>query len=103
VPPAPSGITFDLAAIDAAGLTGPPDGKVAVAYEYCIPATDAAAAEVRAVDPTARPMPGSPGRIGCRPGWWLVTGSTAQPGWRDVLRRLAALDYVARIDRAYFE
>jgi len=104
LPPLPSPkITFDLSAIDAAGLAGPPDGRVAIAYEYCIPATDGAAAEVRRLDPTAGIQPGSPGRIGCRPGQWLVTGSTAQLEWRAVLERLAALDYVSRIDRAFFE
>ena len=103
VPPVSPKVTFDLSAVDADGLTGPPDGRVAIAYEYCIPATEGAAAAVRGVDPTARVQPGSPGRIGCRPGQWLVTGSTAQPDWRSALARLAALDYVSRIDRAFFE
>jgi hypothetical protein len=103
VPPLSPKVTFDLSAVDAEGLTGPPDGRVAIAYEYCIPATEGAAAAVRRLDPTAQVQPGSPGRIGCRPGQWLVTGSTAQPDWRAVLVRLAALDYVARIDRAFFE
>jgi hypothetical protein len=33
----------------------------------------------------------------------LCLGSTHQPGWRSVLERLAALDYVARIDRFWGE
>jgi hypothetical protein len=96
-------ITFDLTALDDEGLVGPPDGLVAVAYEFCIPATPAHAAEVQRLDPTAQVQAGARGRIGCGPGQWLVVGSTHQAGWRAVLERLAALDYVARIDRAYFE
>ena len=96
-------LIFDLAALDDDGLIGPPGGRVAVAYEFCIPATDAHAASVRAIDPMAAVQPGSPGRIGCGPGQWLVVGSTHQPGWRVDLKRLAALPYVARIDRAVFE
>jgi hypothetical protein len=100
--PAPK-LTFDPAALDDEGLTGPPDGRVAVAYEFCIPATGAHAAEVRGLDPTAEVQRGSPGRVGCGPGQWLVVGSTHQPGWRAVLAGLVALPYVARIDRADFE
>jgi heat shock protein HslJ len=93
-------ITFDPGAISEAGLAGPPDGLVAVAYEFCIPATPTYVAEVQRIDPTVRTQPGSPGRIGCRPGAEvLCVGSTHQPGWRSVLQQLAALDYVARIDR----
>jgi hypothetical protein len=75
-------LTFDPAAPDDAGLTGPPDGQVAAAYELCIPATAAHEVEVRALDPTAAVQRGAPGRVGCGPGQWLVVGSTHQPGWQ---------------------
>jgi hypothetical protein len=97
-------ISFDLAPIDDTGLTGPPHGRVAVAYEFCIPATPAHRAEVQRLDPTVRMHPASPGRIACRPGdEILCIGSTHQPEWRAVLHALAALDYVARIDRHFAE
>jgi hypothetical protein len=96
-------VTFDLDQIDAAGLSGPPGGQVAVDYEFCIPATPGHLAEVQGIDPSVRAQPGSPGRIGCGPGQVLCLGSTHQPGWRSVLARLAALDYVARIDRFWGE
>jgi heat shock protein HslJ len=97
-------LSFDLAPIDAAGLTGPPNGQVAVAYEFCIPATPAYLAEVQRIDATVRPYPSSRGRIGCRPGEEvLCIGSTHQPGWQAVLQQLTALDYVARIDRHFAE
>src|SRR5438045_7770282 len=63
-----SKITFDLASIDGTGLTGPPDGRVAVDYEFCVPATPAHLAEVRRIDPTVRAYPRGRGRIGCGPG-----------------------------------
>jgi heat shock protein HslJ len=93
-------ISFELAPIDESGLTGPPDGRVAVAYEFCIPATPAHLAEVQRLDPTVQTQPGSRGRIGCRPGEEvLCIGSTHQPQWRAVIQQLAGLDYVAHIDR----
>ncbi|NLX24759.1 MAG: hypothetical protein GXY61_02195, partial [Lentisphaerae bacterium] len=45
-------IEFDLSALDADGLIGPPDGKVSVAYEFAIPDTEACRAEVLAIDPS---------------------------------------------------
>ncbi len=30
-------VELDLARLDADGLRGPPDGKVSVSYEFCIP------------------------------------------------------------------
>lgn len=97
-------ITFDLTLVDDTGLTGPPDGRVAVAYEFCIPATAAHLAEVQRIDPTVQAQTGARGRIGCNPGSEvLCIGSSHQPEWRSVLQQLAALDYVARIDRHFAE
>jgi heat shock protein HslJ len=96
-------ITFDLASIDEAGLTGPPDGQVAVAYEFCIPATTDRLTEVQSIDPTVQAQGGAPGRIGCGPDELLCIGSTHQANWRSVLEKLATLDYVSRIDRSFAE
>ncbi len=49
-----SKITFDINTINEDGLYGPPDGLRALDYEFCIPATAAASAEVRRIDPTYR-------------------------------------------------
>jgi heat shock protein HslJ len=96
-------ISFDLEMIDDEGLTGQPDGKVAVAYEFCIPETPTLLAEVQRIDPTAAIQRDAPGRIGCGPDQVLCIGSTHQPDWRSVLQGLAALHYVARIDRYFGE
>jgi hypothetical protein len=96
-------ITFDMSTLDADGLYGPPDGKRALGYEFCIPADPAAVSEVKSIDPTAEVHQGSKGRIGCTSDQYLVIGSTAQPHFRSTLVRLSALDYVARIDQSFGE
>lgn len=96
-------IQFDMAQLDADGLVGPPDGKRSLAYEFCIPTTPEAQAEVKAIDPTARFMPGSPGRSGCTREQILVIGETHQPNYAQVLAQLAALPYVTRIQQSFFE
>ena len=99
----PAKITFDLTQIDATGLTGPANGRVAISYEFCIPATQAAQDEVRQLDTTVEFQRGARGRIGCTKQQILCIGSTQQQGWRAVLQKLAGLDYIARIDRSYAE
>ena len=96
-------VTFDLDQIDPAGLSGAPGGQVAVGYEFCIPATPGHLAEVQGIDPSVRAQPGSPGRIGCRPGQVLCLGSTHQPGLAVGAGAPRRPDYVARIDRFWGE
>ncbi len=95
-------VEIDLASIDADGRCGPPDGKVAVSYEFCIPDTERHKAEVRAIDRSVQFMPGSRGRIGAGPGECLCVG-TAGKDWRDVLRRLAERPDIKRIIPCHFE
>ena len=94
---------FDPTLIGDDGLYGPPDGLRALDYEFCIPATAAAKMEVSAIGPSARFHAMSPGRIGCGAGQVLVLGNSHQPGFRELLRRLAELPYVQRIEQAWFE
>jgi hypothetical protein len=101
--PLPSTIGVDLANVNRAGLRGPPGGLHAVHYEFCIPAGERHAEEVRSIDPTAQFMPGSRGRIGCARDQALVVGSTHQRSYRQVLERLAGLEYVNRIEESFFE
>ncbi|MHC5080276.1 MAG: hypothetical protein ACYTHN_14770 [Planctomycetota bacterium] len=96
-------IEFDLTVLDADGLRGPPDGKVAVSYEFCIPDTPECKAEVKAIDKRVEFMPGSTGRIGAGKGQCLCISSTLQRDYRNILKRLAALPYVKRIIECLFE
>lgn len=100
---ASSKITFDLTALNEEGLTGEPNGRRALAYEFCIPATSAGRTEVAAIDSAIRFACGSPGRIDCSSDECLCIGSSHQPDFRTVLRRLAELPYVERIDPCFFE
>jgi len=101
--PLSSKIDVDLGSVNSEGLRGPPDGLRAVHYEFCITAREDRADEVRSIDPTAQLMPGSRGRIGCARDQILVVGSTQQRSYRQVLERLAALEYVNRIGENVFE
>ena len=93
----------DLSRLDANGLLGPPDGKRALSYEFCIPDENAPASEVQRIDPSARLFRASPGRIGCGTDQVLVIGHTHQPYFATILHRLAGLPYVERIERSDFE
>jgi hypothetical protein len=105
-PPSPTmspKINFDTSGINSEGLQGAPGGQVSVSYEFCIPGTPQGLAEVQSIDPTAQCTMGSRGRIGCAPSQALCIGSTHQANWAKVLDDLAALPYIERIDRSYFE
>ena len=96
-------IEVDLEGVNDEGLRGPPTGLRAVHYEFCIPAGQRYAAEVRGIDPTVLLMPASRGRIGCTTRQVLAMGNTHQPSYREVLDRLAALVYIERIVESPFE
>ena len=96
-------INFATSAINSEGLQGPSGGQVSVSYEFCIPGTPQAIAEVQRIDPMAQCTKGSRGRIGCAPSQALCIGNTHQADWAKVLNDLAALPTIERIDRSYFE
>ena len=96
-------IAVDLSTVNDRGLRGPRDGQRTVSYEFCIPAGERYAAEVQRIDPTLETMRGSRGRVGCTKEQTLCVGNTGQKGYRDVLARLAKLDYVHRIVESTFE
>lgn len=100
---APGIVDFDLGRLDASGLHGPPDGRRAMDYEYCIPEGQPYRDQVAAIDPSARFQPGSRGRIGCQGGQVLVLGSTHRRDHRQILHELADLPFVERIAEAVFE
>lgn len=96
-------LKLDLSGLDSEGLRGPPGGKVALAYEFCIPNTDSARMDVQRIDPSLQLMPNSPGRIGCGKDQCLCIGSTHQKNFRKILSDLASLPYVNEIRRCDFE
>ena len=96
-------IAFDISTLDEVGLYGPPEAKRALSYAFCIPAGPPHRAEVERIDQTAAFLAVSPGRIGCGTHEILCIGSTHQKDFRRVLRRLAELPYVQRIEQSFFE
>ena len=96
-------IEVDLEALNADGLRGPADGKVAVDYEFAIPDIPAAREAVTRIDPSVAFMAGSRGRIGAKPGECLCIGSTHQPRYREILLALARLPEIARIIECHHE
>jgi len=95
-------IKLDFKQLDEEGLTGPPKGKVAMNYEFCIPAEEKHWRQVRKLDPSAQKNSGK-GRVGCKDAQWLVIGSTHQKNYQRVLFQLASLPYVERIEPVFWE
>ena len=96
-------ITFYLSQLDEQGLYGPPGGKRALSYEFCIPDTAENKTEVEGIDPRVTFFAESPGRIGCGDSELLCIGSTHQKNFTKILQQLSDLSYVQRIDQSYFE
>ena len=96
-------IKIDFKRLDENGLAGPSNGKVAVNYEFCIPASEKHWNEVKKIDKTVQAQKGSKGRIGCDKDSWLIIGSTHQENYRRVLYELASLGYITQIQEAFFE
>ncbi len=95
-------IRFGLSQLDADGLYGPEDGKVALDYEFCIPREERYLEEVKKIDPSLKVQTAA-GRIGCRRDQYLCLGNTHQQGYKEVLYGLARLPYVEKIEQAFFE
>jgi hypothetical protein len=86
------------------GLRERPKGEFSsTSYEFCIPATDEAVAEVQAIDPTAGILKTSKGRSGCSDKEWLVISSTRQANFKQVILKLAGLSYVRKITETFWE
>jgi hypothetical protein len=96
-------ITFDLTSLDNEGLFGPPNGKRALSYEFCIPDQEPYQSTVEHIDLTLQCMSESPGHIGCGAYENLCIGFTHQRHFRDVLRGLAELPYITHIEQSFFE
>ncbi len=96
-------VEFDLTRLDADGLYGPADGKRSLSYEFCIPAHVNTARQVMSIDLTAIVYKESPGRLQCGKEQYLVVGDTYQANYLVILKKLVELQYVTRIQEAFFE
>ena len=98
-----SKINFDLEEIDNNGLRGPPDGKVSIDYEFCIPEDEDKLQEINRIDADIRCESGSRGRIGCSASEYLCIGNTGMKDFKRILCNLSVLDYVERMDETFWE
>ncbi|MCB0529108.1 MAG: hypothetical protein KDC65_11565 [Saprospiraceae bacterium] len=96
-------IKFNLNGFDENGLRGPANGKVALEYEYCIPAKERHWKAIKKIDPSAKLHRESRGRVGCGDGNWLVTGNTHQTSHKRVLYLIASQDFVTQILENFYE
>lgn len=95
-------VKMDFRRFDNDGLAGPPGGKIAANYEFCIPASSKKWQQVRKIDPTAQRSNGK-GRVGCSSSEWMIIGSTHQQHFQRVLFHLASLPYVREIQETFYE
>lgn len=95
-------IKMDFHRFDQEGLSGPASGKVAVNYEFCIPASSKYWEQVKKIDSSVE-RNGGKGRVGCTAGEWLVIGSTHQKNFQRVLFELASLPYIREIQETFYE
>jgi hypothetical protein len=96
-------IKFDLNALDSNGLRGTEGGLRSVSYEFCFPGSIDNVDQVMAIDKTIVVYQQSPGRVQCGQNEYLGIGNTNQLDYREVLRKLAELDYISSIQEATFE
>ena len=95
-------VKIDFRRFDKDGLAGPPGGKIAANYEFCIPAKAKYLEQVKKIDPTANRSAGK-GRVACTDKEWMVIGSTHQPVFQRVVFKLASLPFVKEIQETFYE
>ena len=96
-------IGFDINALDKEGLVGEPGGKVAIDYEFCIPAETRYMNEILKIDPSIRVQKKAKGRIACSKTEWLCLGNNHQEYSRRKIQLIAEFSFIKRIERSYFE
>ncbi len=95
-------ITFDISLISPDGLIGNKDNLRSLSYEFCIPKNPQFIAEIKQIDPEIT-FSQSQGRIGCNKNQYLAIGDTHKSNWLEILKAIANLDYVEKIDQFFGE
>ena len=94
---------FDVTSLNDEGHYGAANGKRALSYEFCIPDMERNRSQVKRIDLILQCMSEAPRQIGCGTYENLCIGSTHKKNFRDVLRGLAELPYITRINQSFFE
>ena len=96
-------VQFDFGRLDQDGLYGVSDGKRALSYEFCIPASLELAQQVMDIDPSVIIYKDSKGRVGCTDQQYLAMGDTFQKEYLVTLQQLVNLNDITRIIEVHFE
>ncbi len=98
-----SKIMFDFSSLSTEGLVGQPHRLRSLSYEFCIPNRQETIEAVSRIDQQIQFFLKSPGRIGCQKNEILCLNDTHKPQWREILIKLALLDYIKSIQEYYGE
>lgn len=95
-------IIFDLNILNEQGLYGPPDGLRILDYKFCIPKNEKYKIEIASIDSTIKFYDGT-GFNNCSKEEILCIGNTHQKNFRQVLIKLASLNYIKIIEQMNWE
>jgi hypothetical protein len=97
-------IKFELKEFTDDGLRKLPGGEFSsINYEFCVPATDEMFAKVKKIDTTLTLHKLSKGRSRCTSTEWLCIGYSNQPGFKNVITKLASLGFIREINETFWE
>ncbi|MEN8928909.1 MAG: hypothetical protein ABF242_06245 [Flavobacteriales bacterium] len=94
-------MNFSFSKLDKKGLIK--DRGTSLAYEFCIPNTEANLNEIKAIDETIAVYKSSKGRIGCSKEEILCIGETADKDYKKILIAISNKTYVKSINESFFE
>jgi len=93
-------VTFDITQLDVNGHYGPPDGKRALDYVFCIPNLQSVQT-VKDIEPELQCTLDKHGNH-CGSSTQYCIGTT-NANWNTVLRAIGQLSYVDKIDQMFWE
>ena len=94
-------MNFSFSKLDNKGLIK--ERGTSLAYEFCIPNTEANLNEIKAIDETIAVYKSSKGRIGCGKDEILCIGETVDKDYKKILIEISKKAYVKTINESFFE
>ena len=96
-----SKIKFSLADFNEEGLFGNPDGLRAMDYKFCIPKNESYKEQILNIDKTINIIAGN--KNNCSEEEYFCIGNTHKKSFKVILKKLALLDFVLKIEPHYWE
>lgn len=94
-------MNFSFSKLDKKGLIK--EKGTSLAYEFCIPNTEANLNEIKAIDESIAVYKSSKGRIGCSKDEILCIGETVDKDYKNILIEISKKSYVKSINESFFE